>query len=313
MKGSTGGMDGKPELNGTTGLSALECLRFHPCDSVADYRHRTHAFNPLYAHHFFPEEEICDGWLSCQVHIFFTHDTFDAYVVIDGVPAATNPLSAKEDLMKQLETIPFPGGFCKTEEDFLEALTPKVRSDFVLPGRSLRRDTKLPNGEETCVDIRLCHFDLSQPDPVEVSDETAAKAGSKSPSRDEKAGSFSLLHRRVEWLMHFFIESCSTIDRDDRWAVLLPFIHKQIPLSAPSGPQRSKTTGSVAAFSLAGMATVYNFFSIPKCRMRISQFFVLPHLQQKGLGQVLMESIYSEAERDEEVMEVGTGGGETKL
>eukprot|EP00922_Rhytidocystis_sp_ex-Travisia-forbesii_P047180 GHVS01070297.1.p1 GENE.GHVS01070297.1~~GHVS01070297.1.p1 ORF type:complete len:668 (+),score=174.43 GHVS01070297.1:864-2867(+) len=35
---------------------------------------------------------------------------------------------------------------------------------------------------------------------------------------------FLSLHRRIEWFMHWFIESASAIDQDDRWRVVLPYI-----------------------------------------------------------------------------------------
>eukprot|EP00918_Siedleckia_nematoides_P102041 GHVU01223001.1.p1 GENE.GHVU01223001.1~~GHVU01223001.1.p1 ORF type:complete len:324 (-),score=45.40 GHVU01223001.1:86-1024(-) len=136
------------------------------------------------------------------------------------------------------------------------------------------------------------------------------------PTRSQRG--FLRLHRRVEWFMHFFIESCSCIERDGRWRVLLPWIVRKQPKpdrnerkseggggakektrsrssalqhkaaattdvsAAADGAVAATTTGPYADCFLAGLATVYEFFALPKCRRRISQFMIFPHMQKMG-------------------------------
>ncbi|KAL6785843.1 HAT2 [Auxenochlorella protothecoides x Auxenochlorella symbiontica] len=80
------------------------------------------------------------------------------------------------------------------------------------------------------------------------------------------------LHARLQPLLLFYIDAASMIDQDDdSWDLILA-------LAKTPGGQR-----------VAGFATLYSFFGWPDSkRMRLSQVFVLPAFQKRGVGRALL-------------------------
>eukprot|EP01071_Lankesteria_metandrocarpae_P008856 Lankesteria_metandrocarpae@DN5072_c0_g1_i3.p1 len=72
-------------------LEACKVITFHPCARLQDFvdPQNEKSFPPLFTHAFFPEEQL-SGWLQCKIRIFFTTDTFDVYVDIEGMPSAVS-------------------------------------------------------------------------------------------------------------------------------------------------------------------------------------------------------------------------------
>lgn len=88
------------------------------------------------------------------------------------------------------------------------------------------------------------------------------------------------IHRRMEPLLLFFIDAASSIDAEDPcWEFLLCTLTDE----------QNKTR-------IVGLATVYAFYVYPdQRRFRLSQAFVLPSEQGKGIGSAIVEAVFSVA------------------
>ncbi|OEH73805.1 hypothetical protein cyc_07791 [Cyclospora cayetanensis] len=198
------GVDGGTEA--LPRLAALPRVLFVPVSSVDVFRSGgSTSFTPLFCHHFFPSDEKIVGYDSVCVKVFFTPTTFHVYIQLDGVVSskATNPKSIENALMQALtKQVPFPGDVCTTPEEFEQKV--KESASFKPPGR-VRSQVLFPspasNGSRVLLQIRECVF-----------------------SSTESGKAFAALHRRVEWFLHWFIESASSIHPDPQWVVLLPYL-----------------------------------------------------------------------------------------
>ncbi len=88
------------------------------------------------------------------------------------------------------------------------------------------------------------------------------------------------LHRRMEPLLLFFIDAASAIDGEDPcWEFLLCTL-----------------TGADGKVRVVGLATVYSFYVYPdQRRFRLSQAFVMPAEQGKGIGSAIVDAVFSVA------------------
>ncbi|KAJ1609760.1 Hat1-like acetyltransferase (histone acetyltransferase-like) [Cryptosporidium canis] len=269
--------------------NVLSRISLHPCESLRDLTERRRSYLPYYAHHFFHDEEITllDGY-DTQIHIYYSCSWFDVFVEVDVTPinnkskeqATLNETEKKnyiDSIVKQLTTVPLEGGFC-TQEEFRKRL--EIPLSWI-PGTSAEKfKVEIENSE--CDEIDLRRIRLS-----EVENLTSSLRNESCPSEPHPdVKNFQILHRRIEWFLHWYIESASSIDQEDRWTIWLPVIKKN------------------QSFIILGLITTYLFFSIPKCRMRISQVLVFPQYQGKGLGSLFMDVIYSAAIKDDEIMEI---------
>lgn len=269
--------------------NVLSRIILHPCESLSDFTERRRSYSPYYAHHFFHDEEIAlpDGY-DTQIHIYYSCSWFDVFVEVEITP--TNNKSREqamlgeedrsnymEGVIKQLRTIPLEGGFC-SEEEFKERL--EIPLSWI-PGVSVDK-FKVESENNERVEIELRKIDLSETENLTSS--LSKKSSSSKSHPDVK--NFQTLHRRIEWFLHWYIESASSIDQEDRWTIWLPVVKRK------------------QSFLILGLITTYLFFSIPKSRMRISQVLVFPQYQGKGFGSLFMDVIYDSAIKDDEIMEI---------
>lgn len=91
------------------------------------------------------------------------------------------------------------------------------------------------------------------------------------------------VHSRMEPLLLFFIDAASAIDASDPcWEFLLCTI-------------KNATTGAVR---IVGMSTIYAFYVYPdRKRFRLSQAFVLPSEQNKGIGSAIVQAVFDLAQK----------------
>eukprot|EP00920_Eleutheroschizon_duboscqi_P026722 GHVT01065535.1.p1 GENE.GHVT01065535.1~~GHVT01065535.1.p1 ORF type:complete len:301 (+),score=0.38 GHVT01065535.1:660-1562(+) len=201
----------------------------------------------------------------------------------------------------------FPGGFVGSQAEFLKHMRQRKKKSFKPPGVVVGEQF-LDNGTRQSK-VRTSPKIVGAVPPSELFQLRECRF---SPDDSE----FNSLHRRMEWFLHWFIESASPIDHDERWRVLLPYIvrHKSnidIPMpsikeakenriaarpSKSAAKKRGRSTdveqnemhgetdveSRHITWHLAGISTTYTFFTIGKDRRRISQFMVLPHMQGKG-------------------------------
>ncbi|KAH8739856.1 Hat1-like acetyltransferase [Cryptosporidium ryanae] len=277
--------------------SVLKRVFFHQCMTPEDLigRENEKTFNPHYAHHFFPDEEISllEGY-ETYIHIYYSCNWFDVYVDVEVIQGKNtckeNAILSDEvkqdyinEIIKQLRTVSLEGEFCSREE-FIE----RIKIDLVLmPGVTIDKfSNKLNLGEN--VKVQLRKVDLAE-------SENLLSILNRDSDLDEKGvfyeehpvvKNFQTLHRRIEWFLHWYIESASSIDQEDRWTIWLPVIVKE------------------KAITIMGIITTYLFFSMPKCRMRISQVLIFPQYQGKGFGYTFLDAIYQYAIKNDDIMEI---------
>ncbi|CBZ49535.1 conserved hypothetical protein [Neospora caninum Liverpool] len=218
-------------------LNALQVVRFHPVVHDADLfsPSEEEAFSPLFCHHFFKESESVSGFDELAIDIFFAPDTFDAYICVKGVisPKARDPSAVHSALRRDLfESVRFPGGLATSAEDFLASVK-KNRALFSPPGRVVAErllSTRRVANRETRERKTPARTERDAAPATEEADansevEEAVKLQLRECSFDvEEADPFLLLHRRVEWFLHWFIESASAIHTDSQWRVILPYL-----------------------------------------------------------------------------------------
>ncbi|OII73877.1 uncharacterized protein cubi_02679 [Cryptosporidium ubiquitum] len=270
--------------------NVLNKILLHPCESLSDFIEKKKvSYAPYYAHHFFQDEEIAllDDY-DTQIHIYYSCNWFDVYVEVDVTALKNKPKEEVtlneekknhyiEGIIKQLTTIPLEGGFCSKEE-FMKRL--EIPLSW-LPGVSMSKfNVELEVGNVEEVDLR--RIDLSETENLTSNLNRESNNAKSHPV----VKNFQILHRRIEWFLHWYIESASSIDQEDRWAVWLPIVKRK------------------QSFIILGLITTYLFFSMPKSRMRISQVLIFPQYQGKGLGSSFLDIIYEFAIKDEDIMEI---------
>ena len=89
------------------------------------------------------------------------------------------------------------------------------------------------------------------------------------------------IHARMEPLLLFYIDAASAIDAEDPcWELLLCTIKKGTHIR------------------IVGMSTIYAFYVYPdRKRFRLSQAFVLPHEQHKGIGSAIVDAVFDLAKK----------------
>lgn len=88
-------------------------------------------------------------------------------------------------------------------------------------------------------------------------------------------------HARMQSFILWFIDAACYIDSDDeKWEYFV--LHEK------------KVVDGVTCYPFAGYATVYRYYAYPAhIRPRISQMFILPLYQKRGLGAEMLQGIYN--------------------
>ncbi|OII74441.1 hypothetical protein cand_005410 [Cryptosporidium andersoni] len=264
--------------------SVLSHIFLHPCIEEKDLDiENNKGFNPDFAHHFFIENEqipILENH-ETYIHIFYSCNWFDIYVDIQVIPIENkkyeitnvdeNIEKYREKLLNILKNVPFEGNFCSYEE-FIYRLK---NIPFDTPPGDI--STNLP-----CRDgiIEVMRIDLANINKLNW------PIYNNNNIKHPIVKNFSILHRRMEWFLHWYIESASSIDQEDRWIVWLPYFKHN------------------SSYLATGLMTTYSFFAIPKIRLRISQFLILPQFQGQGIGLQILKHIYNIALQDDNIMEI---------
>ncbi|KAL8448890.1 hypothetical protein Emed_003460 [Eimeria media] len=218
-------------------LDALSRVVFVPVSSVSAFRSGgSQSFSPLFCHHFFPADEKIVGFDSILIKLFFIPTTFDLYVHLDGVrtAVAATPAAALAAVLAaaaaRIAALAAAGGAGLSEAAPAADLRNLPSAKFRPPGR-VRSQTVLQqinnsssgssSGSKLLLQIRECVF-----------------------SATESGKEFAALHRRVEWFLHWFIESASSIHPDPQWLVLLPYLC-YVPAGGPNGGSQGGPEGAL--------------------------------------------------------------------
>eukprot|EP01069_Polyplicarium_translucidae_P013336 Polyplicarium_translucidae@DN908_c0_g1_i1.p1 len=272
-------------------------LVFVPCGVVEDLQNRDRSFRASFLHQFFANEEVPQGWSECRVRVYYIEDTLEAFVEVEGRVWALANAEGDDEGNRSDEVIvasavaavraalSFPGGLIETMEAFMDRLSQEQRCLCCASNEPQFRVTHVPNYEPPGEFVASCGenadlYELKFPQSASDSSQPAAAA-------TEREVAERLLHRRAEWLVHFFIETCSAVSLDDRWRFF--FVWRKVA----DGLRR-----------LCAFVSLYAFHALPKIRWRVSQFVVLPHSEKQSIGTRILKHIYREALRDPAVMEL---------
>jgi len=283
------------------------------------------------------------GWADCKISFFFAVDTLDVFIDVQGLPlgAAAVPSDeyeafyekSKAALLANFNKVPFAGGFCRSKEEFIAKLNDNNNNE----------NNKTDNTHNGAVPFAGVGVHFASAEWPGVLDHATSKPTLRSV--DNKLHLFKIafypedicvhqLHRRAEWLLHFFIDACSAITYDTRWRVLLAYVKQDLstwPTSQPAAnmasrpgvkrsfaemqaqsddpSKRSSSSSSCCEerpyrWALVGFASLYKFFALPRCRRRLSQFFVMPTYQKSGLGKMMLKVVHEMTIKDADVMEL---------
>ncbi|KAF8818383.1 histone lysine acetyltransferase HAT1 [Cardiosporidium cionae] len=122
-------------------LDPLSVIRFLPVQTEEEFRHPVVHFSPLFAHHFFGEDNFIWGFeADLLISFYFIPFSFEVFLSIDGRPLphledSTLPLlSLRRSLCHRT---PFPGGLIDDAEQFKKILRERQTHSFFPPGRIL--------------------------------------------------------------------------------------------------------------------------------------------------------------------------------
>lgn len=116
------------------------------------------------------------------------------------------------------------------------------------------------------------------------------------------SGAQELLHR-AELIAKWYIETADSVNfADERWEVLN--LHRK-DSSGVIGVNDSAAHGEAFTYSFAGYMTLFTFNNpFLGSKIRVCQAFVLPHVQGKGLGRMMLLAVYNLAKSRSSIVEV---------
>eukprot|EP00915_Cephaloidophora_sp_WS-2016_P005887 GHVH01007769.1.p2 GENE.GHVH01007769.1~~GHVH01007769.1.p2 ORF type:complete len:651 (+),score=101.69 GHVH01007769.1:52-1953(+) len=284
-------------------------------------------FNPLFIHQNF-DGEVIVGWNDDLVIAIFYHPySLHFFVKILGTLSAVE--STREDRekaqLKLIERLTTSIGRVYTcerhgspNELYRNLLMTDLQSykDAVMKYVSfpvygeLMGVSKSSGGQ--IVEIYRQKFPA---DPSILDSGTAPTSTRLNPFGD----SFNGFHRRFEFLMHFFIESCSAILNSSSWTISTAFVCDPSTASdqdradwtargvlgeCPRTSQVDPSTSPSNGRSAAAFVSVFSYLGLESHRVRISQFFTIPPHQGQGIASMLLRNLYDRVQSDNTISEI---------
>ena len=116
------------------------------------------------------------------------------------------------------------------------------------------------------------------------------------------SGALELLHR-AELIAKWYIETADSVNfADERWEVLN--LHRK-DSSGVIRVNDSAANAEAFTYSFAGYMTLFTFNNpFLGSKIRVCQAFVLPHMQGKGLGRMMLLAVYNLAKSRSSIVEV---------
>lgn len=116
------------------------------------------------------------------------------------------------------------------------------------------------------------------------------------------SGAQELLHR-AELIAKWYIETADSVNfADERWEVLN--LHRKDSFDL-TGVNDSAAHAEASTYSFAGYMTLFTFNNpFLGSKIRVCQAFVLPHMQGKGLGRMMLLAVYNLAKSRSSIVEV---------
>nr|CAI5819490.1 unnamed protein product [Callosobruchus analis] len=238
---------------------ALSVVRFKIVYNEDDYKTKNFLeFKPEMAHQVFGESENIFGYRSLSISLYYLHNSSNCYADIHSTDKIKSDLYKPDDVLACLNQW-LPENFT-TDGDKFKKMMENEDHDIMF-GKVLTtfKDTKtcalFPN-ENVIATYKITECDL----------------------KDEK---FKEYHQRFETFIVWFIDAANFIDlEDEKWMIFYVYEELEHPVTKK------------LCVTPIGFCTIYNFFCYPdKMRSRISQFFVLPSHQRRGIGAHLYHTV----------------------
>ncbi|KAJ8960557.1 hypothetical protein NQ318_013845 [Aromia moschata] len=209
-------------------------------------------FRPEMSHQVFGEDETIFGYRTLSITINYLHNSSRCFVDVlkEGILKST-PMPQLDDIMKCLEPW-LPEKFTTEKEEFLKMIENERHDNMygaLLSEFKDKQECKVFPNQKVFADYKICICDM-------------------------KNEEFKEFHKRFETYIVWFIDAANFIDLDDeRW--MLYYVYEEFQHPETKATYRTPV----------GYCSVYKFFAYPNnIRTRISQFFILPSHQRRGIG-----------------------------
>ncbi|CAN7980282.1 unnamed protein product [Ixodes pacificus] len=236
-------------------LSGNEVVEFKLVLNEDDLENDDIAFPPEMSHQIFGEGESIFGYRDLKVQLYYAACSLTTYLHMSYTEKINLKKSdgVKADDVLKMIGEKLPPGVYSNLDDFVATL-PKEPS-FRPFGTHLHSFT-VNKGTASAQTFKLYKADVTVPGFVDY-------------------------HARMESFILWFIDAASYIDSDDeKWEYFV--LHEK------------KLVNGKVCYPFAGYATVYRYYAYPSnIRPRISQMFILPPFQKKGLGAEMLQGIYN--------------------
>ncbi|KAG5864298.1 hypothetical protein JTB14_003234 [Gonioctena quinquepunctata] len=228
-------------------------------------------FKPAMAHQIFGESENIFGYRSLSISLYYLHNSSRCYVEVKASGEIKHALNQPDDIMENLNPW-LPENYTTEKELFLKMLDDEKHSlifgTVLNEFKSTQKSQLFPNHQ--------------------------VYASYKTTLCDTADCNFKDFHRRFETYIIWYIDGANFIDLDDeRWLIF--YIYEEI--THPETQQHYITP--------VGFCSIYKFFLYPNnIRARISQFFVLPSHQRRGIGKALYQTVFRKLREMPEIADI---------
>ncbi|PKK71404.1 histone acetyltransferase type B catalytic subunit [Rhizophagus irregularis] len=235
---------------------------------------------PMFTYSIFGDKEQIYGYKNLEITLKFSSGSFATYFDVrysDKIPDVSST-SIADNVIDKVKTL-IPNDYITNFDTFLQTVNENAYS-FKPMGEKIT-EYRLEEGKDIIYEIYRATFNTPR---------------------------FKEYHKRFQILVLFYIEAGTYIEEDEKWETMLLFERKRI--------------GDKYIYSLVGFCTMYNyyFYKREECvnnnidrtnnkvpvservnegkvipediRLRISQFLIFPHVQGKGHGSKLYQTIY---------------------
>lgn len=228
-------------------------------------------FKPEMAHQLFGESESIFGYRSLSITLNYLHNSSRCYVDLVSSGKIQNENMKPDDIAKSLESW-LPADLTQSLDDFTDWLGNEEHDKMFGEVVAIFEDSE-----------EMSRFPENQ-----------IKATYKITKNDTTDTDFTDVHSRFQTFIVWFIDAANYIDlEDDRW--LIYYVYEQFVHPEKKTIYRSPV----------GFCTVYNFYAFPSnIRPRISQFFILPSHQKRGIGTKLYETVAKDLRAMESVVDI---------
>lgn len=251
-----------------------ECITFHHLQTVSNGAPGPlKAFGPLMSHQIYGEGEEIKGYMEPRVDVTLS----PLFLPLVEVSYKSKLLSDEQaTALLEPMTKAFSG---EDGEGDNAVMTDRAAFDSMVAEEAGELDAAVADSG------RAALGDVVLREPIKGGNETLTIYRS---TLADGSTLVKKIHRRMEPLLLFFIDAASSIDAEDPcWEFLLCTV---------TGPE-NKTR-------IVGLSTVYAFYVYPdQRRFRLSQAFVLPSEQGKGIGSAIVDAVFRVA-KDRHVVDI---------